>query len=75
MTDRTEPVRISLNVEFPGGSESMDYEIDRDEWDAMTPAERTKGIEEAASDHAYNYVGWGWHIEDPDDYADTEGGA
>lgn len=67
------PVVISLNVEGFSSSESDTYEVSRDEWEAMTPAERTAFAEGCASDHAANYVGWGWHIADPDDYASTGG--
>jgi hypothetical protein len=69
------PVIVELNVEYPGGSESETYEIDRAEWDAMTPAERDKDIERAAEDFATNYVNWGWYIADPDDYAAATAGA
>ena len=71
-SEKRPPVMISINVEFPGGSESDVHEVDRDEWDAMTPAERKKLAEEVASDHAANYVGWGWNIDDPADYAATD---
>lgn len=67
------PVVISLNVEGFGGSESDTHEVARAEWDAMTPAERNKLADGVASDFAFNYVGWGWHIADPDDYASTGG--
>lgn len=63
------PVIVRLNVEGFGQSESETLEVSRAEWDAMTPRERYTFVSEAASDHAANYVGWGWHIEDPDDYA------
>ncbi len=63
------PVVVSMNVEGFSGSESETHEIPGAEWDAMTPAARLKAVEELASDHAGNYVGWGWNIADPDDYA------
>jgi hypothetical protein len=67
------PVVISMSVEGFSGSAQDTYEVPRDEWDAMTPAERVTFAEGCASDHAANYIGWGWHIADPDDYASTEG--
>lgn len=70
------PVVVSLHVEGFGGQEDETYEIDRAEWDAMTPAEREADIARAAEDFATNIVNWGWHIEDPEDYAAaTEGSA
>jgi predicted NAD/FAD-binding protein len=69
------PVVVSLNVEGFAQAESETYEIPRDEWNTMTSAERLRAVEDAASDFAGNYVGWGWHIEDPDDYAAATGGA
>jgi len=65
------PVVVSLNVEAFSDSRSDTAEIPRAEWDAMTPAERTKRVSEMASDFANDYVGYGWHIDDPDDYAST----
>ena len=65
----SEPVKVQMNVEWPGGSESDVLEIERSKWDAMTIKERVKFIEEAASEHAYNHVGWGWYIADPVDGA------
>ncbi|MEO3929279.1 hypothetical protein ABGB07_36320 [Micromonosporaceae bacterium B7E4] len=74
MADELAPVRIELSVEGFGDSRTEDYEIDRAEWDAMTVAERNEHIRQVAEDFATNYVNWGWHIADPDDYADTEDG-
>lgn len=68
------PVVVEYNLSWPGvgGSESDTVEIPRDEWDAMTPAARTAYCEQIAEDAAANRFSWGWHIEDPDDYAATE---
>lgn len=65
------PVVVELVVSWPGinGSESEPYEIDRDRWDAMTPAEREADINQAAEEFATNYVNWGWSIDDPGDAA------
>jgi hypothetical protein len=68
----TGPVIVSLHVEGFGESENETHEIPRAEWDAMTPVERVKAAEEAAGVFAGNCVGWGWHIDDPQDYAATE---
>jgi hypothetical protein len=65
-------VVISLHVEGFGGSAHDTEAVDRDEWDAMTPAERSRLAEDMAEAHAINHVGWGWHIEDPADLASTE---
>lgn len=72
MAERTYPVRVSMNVEGFGSSETEELEIDRAEWEAMTIAQRNEYIDQAAEDFATNYVNWGWHIEDADDLADTE---
>lgn len=62
-------VTVSLNVEGFSGDASGTHEVDRGEWDAMTPAERVALLDQSAADHAANYVGWGWHITDPADAA------
>jgi hypothetical protein len=67
MADRP-PVVVNLKVEYSGGHEQEVIEIPRDEWDAMTPAQRLADVEERAANHAYNYVGWGWHIDNTGDY-------
>lgn len=74
MSAERPPVVIDLHVEGFASSADDNYEVPRDQWDAMTPDERTKFAEGCAADHAANYVGWGWHIADPDDYASTGGG-
>lgn len=63
------PVVVSLHVEAFGQSRDDTAEIERDEWDAMTPAERSELIDGYAEGLAANHVGWGWHINDPTDYA------
>lgn len=64
---RHRPVVVNLNVQGFGQSESETLEVDRDEWDALTPAERLVLVDSAAADFAANYVGWGWYIADPGD--------
>lgn len=79
------PVRISLHVEWASGDaddlhgnprdEWIDVlEIPRDEWEALTPQERVRIADSAAGEHAATYVAFGWHIDDADDYASTQGG-
>jgi hypothetical protein len=70
--DPRPPVVIALHVEAFGGSENETFEIDRNEWDAMTPDERRETAQQAADDMAANYVSWGWHIYDEADYASTD---
>lgn len=67
------PVVIDLHVEGFGDSRDDTLEVDRDEWDAMTPKQREELAVRAAEDFAANYVGWGWHIVDADDYAAATG--
>lgn len=71
MSDQNEPVLVSLNVEGWGSSSQDTQPIDREEWNSLDPAGRVKLLDELADTHAANYVSWGWHIEDPDDYAET----
>lgn len=63
------PVVIDLHVEAFGDSRDETIEIDRDEWDTMTPEKRAEMAREAAGEFAANYAAWGWNIADPDDYA------
>lgn len=65
------PVIVSTNVEYPGGNDQQDTEIERGKWDEMTREERVAELEAIASDHAAEYVGWGWYIADPTDAADA----
>lgn len=63
------PVIIELHVEGFGEQSDDTAEIDRDEWDAMTPAERSRKLDRYADEHMSNAVSYGWHIKDPTDYA------
>lgn len=75
MTDNPRPpvvVEYSINWSDKDASEHGTFEIPRDEWDAMTPAERTAKCEQLAEEIVTNAVGWGWSIPDPDDWAATE---
>lgn len=72
--DPDRPVQVEYNVSWPGvnSGEIDTFELDRAEWDAMTPAERVQQIEERVETRANDLVNWGWHIYDKDDYAATE---
>jgi hypothetical protein len=63
------PVVIDMHVEAFGDSRDETTEIDRDEWDAMTPAERAAMVQECADEFAASYVAWGWNIADEADAA------
>jgi len=79
MTDASEdgrpPVVVQVHLNWPGaGGHSEDsYEIPRDQWDRMTPAERGAYCDGLAEEEADNKFSWGWDIADPADYAATEG--
>jgi hypothetical protein len=62
--------RASINSE-----QSDTVEIDRAEWDAMTPAERSRLCDELADTTAYNRFEWGWNIKDEQDMAQTSEGS
>lgn len=72
-TDKRPPVIVSLNVEGFGDNAEDKQEIDRDQWDRMSPKERQELLDDLAEVHAMNHVGWGWHIYNPADLAATEG--
>lgn len=65
-----EPVRVTIRVEANPRVE--EFEIDRDEWDAMTPAARKDMLDDAALESVNNAGGYGWNLDDPDDEAATE---
>lgn len=73
-TESRPPVVLEYTVSWPGvnGGETDTFEIPRDEWDKMTPAERYQRCDDMVESRAADLVGWGWHISDPDDYAATE---
>jgi len=75
MTDNNprQPVVVEYALSWPGvgGREVGTVEVPRDEWDAMTPADRTAYCEQIALHAADNLFSWGWNIEDSDDYAST----
>lgn len=67
MAERTDPVVITLSCEANPAVET--YEVDRAEWDAMTPGQRLALVEAALDEHVANAGGYGWSIADPDDEA------
>lgn len=67
MTDQTRPVIVQLNCEANPSTNTE--EIDRAEWDAMTPAERGAMLDEMVNTHMSNSGGGGWYIADTDDEA------
>lgn len=70
---RRKPVLVQLHVEAFGGEADETVEIGRDDWDGMTPAERSALLLEMTETHLANHASAGWHIEDPGDYAQTAG--
>lgn len=73
MAQNKGPVIVTLNCEARPSTDTQ--EIDRAEWDAMTPAERLALIEDMSTTHMTNAGGYGWAIEDPDDEAMVGGSA
>jgi hypothetical protein len=69
---RTEPVRITINIEIHPTVER--HEIDRAEWNAMTTAGRRDCLDDLAEAAIQNAGGYGWSFEDPDDEASIEDG-
>lgn len=61
------PVIVTLNCEANPSTDTV--EIDRAEWEAMTPAERYAYVTNAADEHINSSGGYGWYIADPDDEA------
>jgi hypothetical protein len=60
------PVEIDVNVGWPTGSENEVLTCPRDEWNAMTPAERAQWCDAEAEGYALNRVNWGWNVAGPD---------
>ena len=74
MSQNSEPVRIHLYVDtgLANASHEDDIEIPRNEWNAMTPAERRDLLDDNAEILMSNHIEYGWQIEDEDDHAATE---
>lgn len=66
----TEPVRVTIRIEVRPTAE--EHEIDRAEWDAMTPVQRRALLDGITEDAVSNAGGYGWTIDNPDDEAATE---
>lgn len=60
-------VDVSMSWSNQGASMEQAIEIDRAEWESMTPEERVEHCQEAANGWAENEVQWGWHIHDETD--------
>lgn len=65
------PVVIEMHVEAFGDSRDETFEVDRDEWESLTPQKREALAQDAVDEFAANYVAWGWNIVDTTDYAST----
>lgn len=61
------PVVVTLSCEAHPSTET--HEIDRAEWDAMTPGHRLALLDDMVATHMANAGGGGWAIEDPEDEA------
>ena len=73
MSQPAGPVLIRVTVEGFGGVTYEVAEVDRAEWDALSPAGRSQLCQEIADDVAGNIVSWGWTIRDDDDMQSTVG--
>lgn len=60
----TGPVILKVSVEYPGDSYTVDYEISRQEWDSMTPSERTKWAEDTAQTEFFNACNYGYTVDE-----------
>ncbi len=67
MTRNDRPVIVKLSCEATPSTDTQ--QIDRAEWDAMTPAQRATMLDNMVDEHIGNAGGGGWHIADPDDEA------
>lgn len=66
-SDDQRPVIVEINVEARPTTGT--YEIPRAEWDAMTPAQRRRHLDDMVGEEIGNAGGAGWYIADPDDEA------
>lgn len=67
MAQNDKPVIVTLSCEAAPSTETE--EIDRAEWDALTPGQRLALLETLADTHVANAGGYGWGIDDPADEA------
>ena len=65
------PVKVRLSVEAFSDAAVEEVEVDRDEWDALSVAERNTLLDDMAEAHATQYMSYGWDVEDADDMAET----
>jgi len=64
----TEPVRISwtISIGYPTAKHRGTWEIDREEWNSMTPAARVDHLEEMYQQELSNVLDGGWNLENAD---------
>lgn len=69
----TDPVKVELHVEWPGGSADDIAEFTREEWTAMTPAQRAQACSDEAIELASNSnITFGYEITGDDAGSDQE---
>lgn len=63
-----EPVRINwtISIGFVSAVRKGTFEIDREEWDSLTPTERTKYIAEMYDQKVSEYIDGGWQVANAD---------
>jgi len=68
MTTDKRPVKAVVYAEvFTRETYSaLEIEIPRDEWDAMTPRQRTAYLDDARDEHANSILGTGWSLSGED---------
>jgi hypothetical protein len=71
-TEKRPPVVIELHVEAFSDERDETLEVERGEWDQMTPEQRSALASDAVDTMMSNYVSAGWNIADSDDMASTE---
>jgi hypothetical protein len=58
------PVIITVSVEMPTDAYTAGFEVPREEWDKMTPAERIKYAEDTASTEFFNSCNYGYTVKE-----------
>ncbi len=69
----TEPVRINWTISFSwvtqtwrGGSTEGVFEIEREEWDLLTPTERINRLNDMYDQKVAEHVSGGWQVANAD---------
>lgn len=64
----TDPVRIdyTISIGFANAKHSDTMEIDRDEWNSLTPLAREKYVEEMYAQEVANVLDGGWSLTNAD---------